>query len=95
MVQFDQDGERLLCSFEGQLNTAKCSEIEEGVFAKVDEAGLPVVFDLEAVGYVSSAFLRICVGASKRVGSDRFSIVNTQPAVKKVFMISGFKGFLA
>ena len=95
MVQFSQDGDALLCSFEGALGTAQCSEIEDDLFAKVEETASSVVFDLASVDYVSSAFLRICVGVSKRVDAGSFSIVNSQPPVKKVFMISGLHGFLA
>ena len=95
MLEFVQEEGELRCVFAGALNTTQCSEIEEGLFAKVDEAGLPVVFDLKAVDYVSSAFLRLCVGVGKRAGAGKFTVANTQPGVKKVFMISGFQGFLA
>ena len=48
----------------------------------------PVVFDLKNVDYISSAFLGICIMISKEVGRENFSIVNVNPAMKKVFKIA-------
>jgi acetaldehyde dehydrogenase / alcohol dehydrogenase len=52
-----------------------------------------VIFDLAGVDYVTSAFLRICITVAKKVGQNKFSIINTQPQIKKTFKISGLEGF--
>jgi anti-anti-sigma factor len=94
-VRFSRQDDKLVCFFEGALNTARCAEVEEKVLQEVGRAGVPVVFDVAAVDYVASAFLRICVAANRKAGAGRFGIVNPQPSVKKVFMISGLQGLLA
>lgn len=60
-------------------------ELEQNQDAKA------VIFDLKAVDYISSAFLRICVSSAKKVGQKNFKIINTKPVVNKVFKISGLE----
>jgi len=50
---------------------------------------LRVVFDLSRVDYVASGFIRLCGTAAKSVRAGNFSIRNTRPAVKKVFVMAG------
>lgn len=47
-----------------------------------------IVFDLGQVDYVSSAFLRLCMLASRQVKKSSFRIVNTKPQVMKVFKVA-------
>jgi len=80
----------LVCNFSGRMDTASCSECENELFEKVTELKAPVIFDMQEVDYVSSAFLRICLKLLKTVGTESFSLVNVHPNVKKVFKIAGF-----
>jgi anti-anti-sigma factor len=80
----------LVCTFGERMDTVKCQEVETELLNKVVETKMPVIFDVEKVAYVSSAFLRLCLRTAKEVGSGNFSIVNVQPNVKKVFKIAGF-----
>jgi len=86
--------ERILIEFEGQLDTAKCMEIETEVRSAVDRSAAPVIFDLAKVDFVSSSFLRLCVHAYKRAGSNGFQIINVAPTVKRVFKIAGLDDML-
>lgn len=56
--------------------------------------GDKVIFDLSQVDYVASSFIRICVQYARAVGSERFSVANCQPFVKKTFKISGLDAVL-
>ena len=94
MVRMESEEGKLVCTFEGRLDTAKCQAMEAGVLARVQAAQSPVVFDMQGVDYVASAFLRLCLMVSKQVGPERFSMVNVQPFVKKVLMIANLSGFL-
>ncbi len=80
----------LVCSFSRKMDTAECQKVEDQLFDKVVEEKIPVVFDLDEVDYVSSAFLRLCLRVAKEVGPANFSIMNVHPNVKKVFKIAGF-----
>jgi len=95
MVQFDIEenitGEKkLVCSFSERLDTENCSKFEDEIYQKVQESKIPVIFDLQHVDYVSSAFLRICLQVSRKVGIENLSIINVHPNVKRVFKIAGF-----
>ena len=95
MVRFNveeniTDEKTLVCCFSEQLDTDNCMKIEDELLKKVCDAKMAVVFDLEAVNYVSSAFLRICLRVLKEVGEKNLSIVNVRSDVKKVFKIAGF-----
>jgi len=50
-----------------------------------------IIFDLEQVDYVSSAFMRLCLLAAKQVRQGKFRIVNTKPQVMKVFKVASLE----
>ncbi len=92
---FDEAGRTLSCRFSGQLDSAKCAEMEKDLFNKIGEVSestddLRLVFDLGEVDFVTSAFLRLCLEAAKSVKKNDFSVVNKSPYVKKIFKIAGF-----
>ncbi len=92
---FDEAGRTLTCRFSGQLDTAKCAEMEKDLFNKIGEVSktggdLRLVFDLGEVEFVTSAFLRLCLKAAKKVKENDFAVVNQSPYVKKIFKIAGF-----
>jgi len=89
-VTFSIENENLVCRFPHHLDTAACTTLGHEVLGKLEHFDNNVVFDLSQVEYVSSAFLRICLMALKKVGAEKFSIVNVTPLVKKVFKITGF-----
>jgi anti-anti-sigma factor len=94
MIRMALEEGKLVCRFQGPLDTATCQAIEADILAKVQEAQSPVVFDLKGVEYVASTFLRLCLVVSKQVGLERFSVVNVHPFVKKVLMIANLSDFL-
>ena len=95
MVNFKLEEDSLKCIFNGRMDTAACQTIAGEIDDQLNKnAGMSVIFDMENVGYVSSAFLRICIKASKKLGNESFSIKNVDPQVKKVFKISGFDSIM-
>jgi anti-anti-sigma factor len=89
-VAFNIENGNLICRFPHSLDTAACTALGPEILSKLGNFDNGVVFDLSQVDYVSSAFLRICLIAFKKVGADKFSIINVSPLVKKVFKITGF-----
>jgi anti-anti-sigma factor len=58
--------------------------------ARIQSSGKAVVFDLEAVSFLSSAFLSLCISAAKESqGDNRLRLVNVGPELKKVLKIAG------
>ncbi|MCX7019304.1 MAG: STAS domain-containing protein [bacterium] len=62
---------------------------DSGAQQAAAENPLKIVFDLSRVDYVASGFIRLCGIAAKSVPAGNFSIRNTRPAVKKVFVMAG------
>ena len=50
---------------------------------------LRVVFDLGGVDFVASAFLRICIETSRRVGKENLQVVKCSPFTHKTFLMAG------
>ena len=94
MVDISVKNEKLVCAFDGRLDTVNCSKWEKELLEKAKESKNPVVFDLGNVEYVASGFLRVCLQVSKMVGSDNLKLINLTDYVKKVFALSGFDKFL-
>ena len=83
-----QQGGKVVCKFSGRMDTTKCLEAERDVMRSI-ECARSVVFDLDGVEYIASSFLRLCGKASHKVSSGNFSLINVNPAVRKVFTIAG------
>ena len=94
-MDFEERGDTIHCVFSGDMNTEVCAEIEEplntriGRFLGERDSG-QVIFDLDQVRYVSSAFLRLCLVGGKLAGGRNFSIQNVSSDVGKVFRVAGF-----
>ena len=65
------------------MDGAASLESQSAVDSKVTEllaawpGRLAVLFDVEKVTFVSSAFLRICMAVAQRIGAARFSVRGT------------------
>jgi anti-anti-sigma factor len=92
----------LICRFSEKMDTVKSNEANENFMEAMGKAAssgfttdaLKIIFDLEQVDYVASAFLRLCLIAVKGVGERNFIIINTEPEVMKVFKIAGLDQIL-
>ena len=89
MIEFKTETDELICVMPERADTLACMDWQDALLTRVEEEGLPVVFDMSGVTYVSSAFLRICLMVCKRAGQDRFRLSSVSPDVKKVFKIAG------
>jgi len=77
-------------TFSHYLNTNICHQVEPALLNKLKEMEYSkVVFDLDRVEYIASAFIRICLTVAEDVGYENFSIIHTTPFIKKVFKIAG------
>ena len=94
MLQSCEPQEKLVIRFEGRMDTAKCAKIETEVRTAVTGPSMPVVFNLDGVDFISSAFLRFCLYGQQQAGDHGFQIVNVRPYVKRVFKIAGLDAML-
>ena len=83
----NKEGNKLTLAPIGRIDTITSPELEAAVVLDgVDE----LVFDLAQVDYISSAGLRVLLSAQKKMAGKSMKIVNSKPAVKEVFDITGF-----
>jgi len=98
---YNENEHKLTCKFAGNLDTEISMniqpEIEERIATRLvpqSEKRLLVDFDFSDVDFVTSTFIRLCVLYAKKVGKVNFSIINSNPFIKKTFKIAGLDGEL-
>jgi len=80
----------LHCVFAGRLGSNECPQIEDELAERLADPPKAVVFDLEKVDFVSSAFLRVCIRTARRLDGGGLLIVNASSLIKDVLMAAGF-----
>lgn len=93
-INVDKIDDKAVVSVEGRLDTVTAPELESCLKELYD--GIKVLeLDFNSLEYISSAGLRVLLGAQKamnRVG--KMFVKNVDPAVMDVFEITGFKDIL-
>ena len=93
-VILKQDGGTLCIAPEGRLDSRTAPELETVVEGSLNGV-TDLTFDFEKIEYISSAGLRVLLGAQKimaRKGTMR--IVNLNEIVLKIFEMTGFNDIL-
>jgi anti-anti-sigma factor len=95
------EAQRIVFKFDGKLDTLACQGLNDEINRQWESlktnaatgATTPseIVFDLEQVTFVSSAFIRLCNVSAQKVEPGKFSIINCDPLIKKTFKISGLE----
>ena len=84
----------LTIKVEGRLDTATAPELSE-VFDEALPGKDSLILDLAKLDYVSSAGLRVILGAHKKMmKKNGMKIVNSSEAVLEIFDITGFSDIL-
>lgn len=88
------NGDTLTVRPEGRLDTMTAPELESELKASLDGVK-KLVFDLDALEYISSAGLRVLLGAQKIIG-ETGSMVVRKPSeiIAEVFEVTGFSDIL-
>lgn len=94
MAQVIHQGKETRILFAGQLNSAACETLDGEVDVALLKEPEFVVFDLAEVSFIASIFLRLCLKTFKKMGRERFCIINASPSVIKIFTIAGLKEML-
>lgn len=92
----ENNGDVLVVSAAGQINSANASELERQLLEWVEEGQPKWVLDMSGVEYISSAGLRVVLLLAKRLKQNGGHLVlcSLQPHVLEVFDISGFLSIL-
>ncbi len=89
-----QNGNSLYLALEGRLDTNTAPELEASIKGSVDGVE-ELTIDMEALDYLSSAGLRVLLGAQKimnKQGSMRVTHVND--TIMEIFEVTGFADIL-
>jgi len=83
---------RLQIALEGRLDTMTAPELEEYLSENVTEEVTEVVFDFDALSYVSSAGLRVLLSTQKKMNScsGTMKFQNVNDLIMDIFDAVGF-----
>ncbi len=89
-----EDGKNLTLALEGRLDTTTAPELEAELNASLD--GIKeLTLDLEQTAYLSSAGLRVILGAQKRMNKQgHMTVTHVCADIMEVFEITGFVDIL-
>lgn len=101
-IVYDEGARRLVCRLAGKMDITASMAAEAELMKKLAELkaadpnhrDISVVLDLKGVDFVASAFIRVCLTAANQVRKGSLSIVNTNPKLKQVFVISGLDSLI-
>jgi len=79
-------------AFKGRLDGSSALEAEQAVKNIIEGENKRLLFDLELLDYLSSAGLRVILGAAKEMKrrDGKFVLCSLNAYVKEVFEVSGF-----
>ncbi len=86
----NREGTKLTAAVKGSLDTLTSPALEKELGPAL-EGMTELVVDLKDLEYISSAGLRILIGAARQLhaGGGKMSVVNTREDVLKIFSLTG------
>ncbi len=88
-ITTEQIGAVTVLRLNGDLDTGTSSVADEALGAALDQGAQALLVNLEQVGFVSSAGLRVLLSAAKRLPAP-LRVCGLNETVQEVFDISGF-----
>lgn len=94
IIQTEEAG-KLILALEGRLDTTTAGELE-AILKEKNEFINELMLDFSSLDYVSSAGLRVILGAQKQINAKKgkMLIKNVNETVMEVFSITGFVDIL-
>ncbi len=90
-INITRNGNELTVALEGRLDTLTSPDLEEELEDKLDDVEM-LIFDFSGLEYISSAGLRVLVGAAQAIDENDGDMVirNLSVPVRDVFDVTGF-----
>ncbi len=93
-IQVNKNGNEMTVAIEGRLDTTTAPELEKTLKENLDGIAA-LVLDFAALEYISSAGLRVVLGAQKTMNKQGSMVVrHVNETVNEVFEITGFADIL-
>ena len=80
-------------AIEGSIDALTAPELEQAVNEAAPKCE-KIIFDMSEVDYISSAGLRVVVGANHSVGKDNLILRGLATNVYEIFRMTGFTKYL-
>ena len=88
-----QNGDELIISLEGRLDTTTSPDLEKEVNNLVGVENL--TFDFKGLDYISSAGLRVLLATQKVMNKQgKMTVKNVQDAIMEILEVTGFTDIL-
>ncbi len=91
-IKKDKIGNFSILKIDGRIDTVNSTALEAGVNEVFANGEKDLVINCKGLNYISSSGLRIFLVAQKKAISihGKLYLCNMQPAIKEIFVISGF-----
>ena len=91
-IEITTNGNQLIASFAGRLDTAAAVQTAEDVKQLMEAEGKEIILDCTALEYISSSGLRIFLGIRKEAAAHGSKVIvrNMNADIRQVFMMTGF-----
>ena len=96
-VKENREGQVLVLSPQGRLDSANAREFQALVMGRIDGGEKSMIMDLSGLAYISSAGIRVMQLASKALkeSGGQFMLCAMKDHISNVFRISGFDRVIA
>ena len=96
MTQILKEGGKTIIKTGSRIDTLNAGEFENDIQQVLQEAGINLVMDCADLTYMASSGLRVIQKTMRAVMKEKgqFKIVNVNPAIYKVFQMTGFTKFM-
>ena len=92
-VHTKKDNDTTTISVQGRIDTATSRELEAVVNQEINNC-TQLIFDFKELDYISSAGLRILLGAQKLMSKRGMKVINVNETVNEIFEVTGFSYIL-
>jgi len=91
-LQEERQDKVSILSLAGRIDSSNAKTFEESLMSRLNALARPVLLDLSALQYISSAGLRVVLMAAKQqqARSCKFALCSPSPEILEVFEVSGF-----
>ena len=89
-VAVNKDGDTYIVLVDGRLDTLTSPQLDEEI-NKIIEGAKKLIFDLDKLAYISSAGLRVLLGAAQQMdGKGEMTLIHVSEAIREIFDVTGF-----
>lgn len=92
-MEIKREKDRLTIIVEGRIDSSTAPELEAALKSEIGQSR-KLVFDFKSLSYISSAGLRVILGARKLMGDLGMKIINVNDDVYDIFEVTGFSTIL-